>query len=372
MSSTTNQPDNDATQFDPKSQNEGGNKVGFDREENQNLSTLSDEQIAAASKPKENSLVSAKTGVPLAAGVVVGSFVAWGMTSAEDATPNQEIVTTDQDENILVIRDEEGNIAELQVNETTFCPNNELPVIDGGDSNGVTNLTSSNNVNDNMSFSEAFASARSEVGAGGVFYWHGQLYGTYYETEWSEMSEAQKDDYWQDVNHFTDTHQAPTHYVETQTQDTNVVDEVNLGDQTEEGHEYENEQETQNPTSEAQGNTVSNQQTTQKPEVVVMDSMDENNNGIAEAYLVDTDGDNAADAIFGDTNEDGNIDVVIVDTDGDDVLDIAISDTDFDGVMDTEEQVNIPLYETPPPQEEDMNQFAQNDFDNDADMSDWT
>ncbi|MCQ2278415.1 MAG: hypothetical protein MJZ62_03850 [Bacteroidales bacterium] len=48
------------------------------------------------------------------------------------------------------------------------------------------------NVNDSMSFSQAFASARSEVGAGGVFEWHGKLYGTYYETEWNSMSSAER------------------------------------------------------------------------------------------------------------------------------------------------------------------------------------
>jgi len=370
MSSNSNQNNDDATQIDPVSVSSTKNKAGFDR--GNSIDNRSSAQIAAASKPIESSLVSAKMAVPLAAGLAVGSFVAWGMVSANDATPNQEIVVTDQDENILVIRDDAGNIAELQVNETTFCPNNEMPVIDGRDDNGVTNLTSANGVNDNMSFSEAFGSARSEVGAGGVFYWHGNLYGTYYETEWNGMSEAQKDDYWQDVNHFTDTHQAPTHYVETDTNSTQNAEVEAVIDETpnQESEVHENEQETQNPVSEAQGQTVINPEPTQEPEVVVLETMDENQNGIVEAYLVDTDGDNLADAILADVNEDGVIDAVIADTDGDNVLDIAYSDSDFDGVMDTEQEVNIPLYETPPP-EEDTNQFAQNDFDNNADMSDW-
>ncbi len=41
-------------------------------------------------------------------------------------------------------------------------------------------------VNDNMSFAEAFAAARAELGPGGVFEWHGQLYGTFYATEVDE------------------------------------------------------------------------------------------------------------------------------------------------------------------------------------------
>ena len=50
-------------------------------------------------------------------------------------------------------------------------------------------------VNDSMSFNEAFAAARSEVGAGGCFVWHGNVYGTYYANEWNAMSPAQRDEF---------------------------------------------------------------------------------------------------------------------------------------------------------------------------------
>ena len=47
------------------------------------------------------------------------------------------------------------------------------------------------NVNDDMSFSEAFATARAEVGPGGVFVWNGNVYSTYYEEEWDNMTDEQ-------------------------------------------------------------------------------------------------------------------------------------------------------------------------------------
>ena len=50
-------------------------------------------------------------------------------------------------------------------------------------------------VSNRMSFDEAFAAARSEVGPGGVFVWRGGIYGTYYETEWDAMNDAQKTEY---------------------------------------------------------------------------------------------------------------------------------------------------------------------------------
>ena len=44
-------------------------------------------------------------------------------------------------------------------------------------------------VSDDMSFNEAFATARHEVGPGGVFKWHGSVYGTYYANEWQGLSD---------------------------------------------------------------------------------------------------------------------------------------------------------------------------------------
>ena len=43
-----------------------------------------------------------------------------------------------------------------------------------------------------MSFNEAFAAARAEVGSNGVFEWHGGYYGTYHSDEWAEKSDEFK------------------------------------------------------------------------------------------------------------------------------------------------------------------------------------
>lgn len=49
-------------------------------------------------------------------------------------------------------------------------------------------------LNDEMSFKEAFASAREEVGKGGAFVWHGKVYGTYRgdDPEWLAMSDEER------------------------------------------------------------------------------------------------------------------------------------------------------------------------------------
>ena len=47
-------------------------------------------------------------------------------------------------------------------------------------------------VDDSMSFSQAFEAARAQVGAGGVFTWHGNIFNTYTADEWKAMSNADK------------------------------------------------------------------------------------------------------------------------------------------------------------------------------------
>lgn len=67
-------------------------------------------------------------------------------------------------------------------------PSEDAPVDDTFDVAPV-----ATSVNDDMSFDEAFAAARAEVGAGGVFGWHGNTYNTFYAEEWNGMSDAERD-----------------------------------------------------------------------------------------------------------------------------------------------------------------------------------
>lgn len=55
-------------------------------------------------------------------------------------------------------------------------------------------------VNDKMSFTEAFKSARSDVGAGGFFEWHGNIYNTYVKEEWDEMTSDEKADFFSSLD----------------------------------------------------------------------------------------------------------------------------------------------------------------------------
>ena len=50
-------------------------------------------------------------------------------------------------------------------------------------------------VNQDLSFGEAFAQARAEVGPGGVFHWHGGVFNTYTEAEWNAMTPASRSEF---------------------------------------------------------------------------------------------------------------------------------------------------------------------------------
>lgn len=47
-------------------------------------------------------------------------------------------------------------------------------------------------VDDSMSFSQAFEAARAQVGAGGVFTWHGNIFNTYTADEWKAITDDDK------------------------------------------------------------------------------------------------------------------------------------------------------------------------------------
>lgn len=54
-------------------------------------------------------------------------------------------------------------------------------------------------VDQNLSFGQAFEAARNAVGPGGVFHWHGNIYNTYRLDEWNSMSAGERQQFAQQV-----------------------------------------------------------------------------------------------------------------------------------------------------------------------------
>lgn len=70
-------------------------------------------------------------------------------------------------------------------------------------------------VNDDMSFDDAFAAAREEVGPGGVFTWRGNVYGTFTTDEWEAMTPQEQMDYFADIS----GQDVPEHVAQPQVQE---------------------------------------------------------------------------------------------------------------------------------------------------------
>ena len=55
-------------------------------------------------------------------------------------------------------------------------------------------------VNDDMSFSEAFATARKDKGPAAFFEWKGETYNTYYKEEWDALTPEEQQDFYKSVD----------------------------------------------------------------------------------------------------------------------------------------------------------------------------
>lgn len=216
-------------------------------------------------------------------------------------------------------------------------------------------------VNDEMSFAEAFAEARAEVGPGGVFSWHGQVYSTYNQNEWEGMSEEQRQEYSDSVS---EADVKPEPYTPSE-------DAANDGD---EAVVVEQETTEENTPVEEDGNSddeevipVENTDGSETDiQVVEVSEVDSENGetgyvGVGEvdghyAEFQDTDGDGAVDQIAVDSNDNGVIEAdEIVSVEGEDV-----QISDLEDIAVPEEQLPMPdddLYADMP------------DYTNDADIS---
>lgn len=87
-----------------------------------------------------------------------------------------------------------GTIPEAAAEEAAEEQQGKAVVDDGLTTPVVTDghLSIAHSVNDSMSFDKAFRTAHDEVGPGGVFEWHGQLYGTYTAEEWHNLTAEER------------------------------------------------------------------------------------------------------------------------------------------------------------------------------------
>lgn len=142
------------------------------------------------------------------AGIVMGAAGAYAMSSAA-----VKDVTDEVDE------------------DTTDAVGAEVPDATGASHSGEVQMAK---VDQSLSFADAFDAARAEVGSGGVFVWHGQLYNTFTADEWASMSDAEKNEFADEVAPYVPqpTHQTQQVQHTTTTTTTEEVTNVHRVGQT--------------------------------------------------------------------------------------------------------------------------------------------
>lgn len=343
---------------------------------------------------KKNKTQGIKTAAAVAGGVVVGNL-AWGLAREAEGAVDEYITDSPNEE------PEEVEATEVDQTE---------PLPDGG----IEAADVSEVVTDDMSFNEAFAAARADVGAGGVFEWNGNLYGTYYKEEWDNLSPEQTEEYWAsveatdadvDIEHevMPDDNQPDEIIAEAETIDIDGdgIEESIAMDTNDDGEidvvasDFEGDGEIDTVVADTdfdgepdviiqETNTADVEElyATQTNEAIPDVGTDDNSQEQPYMETADLDGDGYEESILADTNADGNIDTVASDLDGDGKIDTVVADTDFDGepdtyAQDTDGDGEPDVYETTSNDElladnSDMDDDdLGSDFDNDADMSEW-
>ena len=210
------------------------------------------------------------------AGILFGTVSAVGATAAYHHFANNDEPQPETDD-VPVMPEEDGH----------YTMENGLQVAE---------------VDDSMSFGEAFAAARAEVGPGGVFVWHGGVYGTYLENEWNSMSAAERNEFAQ-LSQPAIEQEAPIHH-----QPHDDVDVV-----------YHD--------PEVRIHNTSNDISQNDDDVQIV--------GVEEVTLAD-----GSTATMAQANVDGH-DVYMVDVDQDGVFDVAAMDVNGNGQLDDNEIMDI-------------------------------
>lgn len=178
-------------------------------------------------------------------------------------------------------------------------------------------------VNDNMSFGEAFAAARAEVGPGGCFEWNGNVYGTYTADEWNSMTAEERADWsdhfsWNHIDHSQSNvapHSTTAHHSSSNTtaQATTNDDDIEVVsvNHTENNDIAQNQQNNVHQTS----NEVEVQSAEPEIEILGVVHDDETNANIGgmtidgqDVILIDVDNDLNFDYMAADANGNGQID----------------------------------------------------------------
>lgn len=277
---------------------------------------------AKATQADKSALSWKRTAASAGIGVLIGSAIPlFSSMMHKGDVPTQEEAHTED-----AVDSEESAILEEQQASPTHNEGLSHPELVDDMVPVATTVTS------DMTFGQAFAAARTEVGPGGVFEWHDNLYGTYTAEEWNSMSAAEQAEYvehfaWNQIDHQnSDIAPQDQQLADNTTVTEEVVDAANdadVADVTDDADDDIVVTHVDQPSDvQTDGDLIAT--TTEEPtaegddsEVVILgvthdDDSGQNEDGVAvdgnEIVLVDVDGDMKFDVAVEDVNDNGQSD----------------------------------------------------------------
>lgn len=170
----------------------------------------------------------------------------------------------------------------------------------------ATDVKVATSVTDEMTFAEAFAAARQEVGAGGAFEWRGTVYGTYYANEWDAMSSQEQAQFSASAIDSATQNDAQHATTPAAAEDNNVH--------------------TASHTSASDPSATAEPTASAEADVQVVDVMTQNEDGTLVTYTQAY--------VNGDA-------VIFAEVDGDDIVDVMITDANNNNELDQEDVFDI-------------------------------
>lgn len=287
--------------------NENKTRVGED--------TMLDEMkqqtnTASANEKKKNPAVRpAAAGV--GAGILLGSAVSMGFTTLPD-----EFGSANADEVAGTVHD-------------------HTPSWSDG------NLDIASSVSEEMSFSQAFAAARAELGPGGVFEWHGNVYATYTAEEWDNMSDEERNEF---NDHFSWNHNSAS--VEDSSENESVVLDDDAVDSQEESDDQEevgtedDQEDVHEEPGDDESDPLSANGSDEEVELVADEDIVSSDDNITDVEILGVVHDDDSGANIGGMMVDGQ-EVILIDVDGSGTFDYVATDLNNDGVITEDEIADI-------------------------------
>lgn len=206
----------------------------------------------------------------------------------------------------------------------------------------VENVSFATDITDDMSFSEAFAEARHELGPGGAFEWHGNVYSTYYAEEWNGMTEAQQAEHSSHIMHAHSTYHAGHH----DTAEVVAVDDSQAHTATHDTPHTTTAPDDGGDMSATAGisgdiaqNDTPNTDAAQQADDIAQPDIAAQNDGI-EVEVIGITHDDATGANVVSMTVDGH-DAILVDVDNNNTMDALIVDANDDGIVAENEIVDV-------------------------------